>query len=579
MAKRRSPDSVVCIDLTEDDDDRKQNLEDVRKRHKGTPSAAAASKVKTEGIIEIDSDSDDGGGKIGSCAALEKQARLEKQQKAKGTSHKEVTSAAAAAASTIIKTEDRSAPINSDEDDGGGKIGSCAALEQQARLEKLQETQEISEVEILPRIAPVIHPVAASIADDEEIELVGTTNETRLPHARQYCPDNKFIPGVEYKKYHGTLEFSHIIPEAEKWNPKYCDLCYCYVCDKPAKGCTSWTAGSFSFRHCHATDTDSWHTLRVAKGANNIPVSTPGPFPSNVHHTSKSGPFAPDDQVASRDSSLTKCRKCNWYNRFDHKNFACLQQDVKQAQFSNKPDLHPTGFLDWCHSCGRVASEKDFGKVQAKPYVRRPGDVFLGEKVLPFRVVAHDPRKMDKFKDKWSTNEGSDPKWNYSAAEMEEDVFCHRFGKYPSIEMILASIPVVSHEKIPETGSFHMKTKQHGWYSDSDSYDSENDYYGLFGSYNGNKDYYGVGFESNMVSADETNAIILEKRNDRALLEELRNFESIGFENLSGIVPLAGEIVANWDRDARSGVGALFQVVYSVVFHRDDLILICFALL
>ena len=49
MSKRPSPDSVICIDLTEDDDEREENLNDVRKRLKGTPDANAPSKVKSEG--------------------------------------------------------------------------------------------------------------------------------------------------------------------------------------------------------------------------------------------------------------------------------------------------------------------------------------------------------------------------------------------------------------------------------------------------------------------------------------------------------------------------------------------------
>ena len=489
MAKRRSPDSVVCIDLTEDDDDRDQNLEDVRKRLKGTPSAAAASKVKMEGIIEIDSDSDD----------------------------------------------------------GGGKIGSCAALEQQARIKKQQETHELSEVEVIPRIAPVIHPVAASIAD-EEIELVGTANESRLPHMRQHCPENKFVADVIHMQacFHMTEERTAAKVEGLQGNPKFCDLCFCYVCDKPASECATWgsiTTGHVHTQtsHCHASDAGSdssmWRQLRSAYKStvqkssaiasalrahagrsNALPVLARVPASTHKHPIFVPGPFAPDDQVASQDSTLTKCRKCHWYNRFEHRNFT--------------GELHPTGLLDWCHSCGRVASEKDFGKLQAAPYTREVGDVFLGKKVIPFRIVAHDPRKMDKFKAKWATNQGSDPKWTYSTAEMEADVFHHRFGKYPSIEMILASIPVVPQDKIPETGSFHMRI-MHGW--------------------DRGVNYYREGREPNRVSADETEAIMLENRNDCALLQELRNFASIGFEEPRD-APLVGDIVANWDTEARSGV-------------------------
>jgi hypothetical protein len=45
MLKRRSPNSVICIDSTEDDDEREESLNDIRKRLKGTPAAKAPSAV------------------------------------------------------------------------------------------------------------------------------------------------------------------------------------------------------------------------------------------------------------------------------------------------------------------------------------------------------------------------------------------------------------------------------------------------------------------------------------------------------------------------------------------------------
>jgi hypothetical protein len=43
-------------------------------------------------------------------------------------------------------------------------------------------------------------------------------------------------------------------------NSKYCDKCYCYVCDKIVKECTEWRG------HCHASHTNSkWKEMRDAK--------------------------------------------------------------------------------------------------------------------------------------------------------------------------------------------------------------------------------------------------------------------------------------------------------------------------
>jgi hypothetical protein len=119
MAKRRSPDSIVCIDLTDDDHVRQEKLQDVRKRLKSCP-----------------------------------------------TIHHPVGLASSQAASEA----------------------------------------------------------------DEDIFVVGTANECRLPHMRQHCPDHKVVQDVwvainqEETLAHGNLAFCH--------------LCYCYVCDKPAKDCT-----------------------------------------------------------------------------------------------------------------------------------------------------------------------------------------------------------------------------------------------------------------------------------------------------------------------------------------------------
>ena len=111
MAKRPSPHSVICIDLTEDD----------------------ATKVKTEGVAVIGDKAE------------------------------------------IIEVDD--------DDDGGGKIGSCADL---------QQRQWVSEVEVIEPLAPEIHAVASTQAAsaNDDVLVVGTSNESRLPHMRQHCAEN-----------------------------------------------------------------------------------------------------------------------------------------------------------------------------------------------------------------------------------------------------------------------------------------------------------------------------------------------------------------------------------------------------
>ncbi|CAA0409701.1 unnamed protein product [Arabidopsis thaliana] len=42
-------------------------------------------------------------------------------------------------------------------------------------------------------------------------------------------------------------------------NSSHCDLCYCYVCDKPAP-CAEWT---LSTSHCNAYDSALWNLCRT----------------------------------------------------------------------------------------------------------------------------------------------------------------------------------------------------------------------------------------------------------------------------------------------------------------------------
>ncbi|KAL3804869.1 hypothetical protein HJC23_006641 [Cyclotella cryptica] len=68
--------------------------------------------------------------------------------------------------------------------------------------------------------------------DDDDLQIVGSTNCTILPHNRQDCihPNSRFV--AEDK------------PEADRRdNAKFCKLCYCYVCDKPARECEEWYFG------------------------------------------------------------------------------------------------------------------------------------------------------------------------------------------------------------------------------------------------------------------------------------------------------------------------------------------------
>jgi hypothetical protein len=83
---------------------------------------------------------------------------------------------------------------------------------------------------------PVVTNTTRSSRKEEE-----TTTDTRPTHLRQYCTATPFVPLPE-TRYMGNEEHANrFIP---RWalcgtvqNAEYCGLCYCYVCDKPAKEC------------------------------------------------------------------------------------------------------------------------------------------------------------------------------------------------------------------------------------------------------------------------------------------------------------------------------------------------------
>lgn len=509
-----------------------------------------------------------------------------------------------------------------DDGGGGGKLGPCD-LSKRARLAKRSTSRSSdSEVEIVNPLPPIMETEAssslaaastsrsltssrlASTKDDGEIETLGVTNKQHLPHMRQHCEDFRFVQDVLHKRSIRSKQLKKEAEEGSALNAKYCDLCYCYVCDAPAKDCKSWTTRSGDRPedwHCLASDSGvnacTWKNLRDAnKSGQERSASSSGPDaaraahrllqalealnPGQEHVTGNtlqngledlyrsgpstrpnssstlsisntfvggSGPYPPENAAASRSSILTKCRKCSWFSRFEHANFTRMKTLTVRSRRTgvtrsiSYPLLYATGHLDWCHACGRVASEKDFQKNQSQKYTPAQTDFFLGEKVMKFRIRPHDPRKFDDFKEMWNEKEGKSPEWTYSEADMEEDTFNHRLGEFPTMPMIMSSLPIVAENDIPTTG-YVVTSKSSGT------------------SYSWNDP---------RVAANETEAVLLESRNHRALLEELNLFGTVGRKKrekhekphderqASGEFALAGDIKATWCKTSRTGAFTL----------------------
>ncbi|CAB9505789.1 regulator of chromatin subfamily A member 3-like 1 [Seminavis robusta] len=350
---------------------------------------------------------------------------------------------------------------------------------------------------------------------DDAVEFVTTVNEQKFSHMRCHCTECPF-------DYNSDLSV----------NKKSCSLCYCYVCDVPVSLCASWESSSNNklLNHCNAHDNKHqgtlagyWKDQRHAKAANvhQEPRQATAVVTAYNNGSLKSGngPFAPDDAVAKKDPNLTACRRCGWFNRFFHRNFRVYK------------NLHPIGFLDWCQCCGRVASEQDFGKLQTKPVVPQAGDIFLGTKNIPFTIVARDPREIEKYEQNWldAADGTANPEWQYDEDEMREDFFRHRFGKRPTLNMILASVAIVKEEDMPTTGTFTTNHKKEDCMARHyDDFAYKNGCVRDPFNYWAYEDYrWGAGPKE--CSVDETEGIHLKNEYDLILLQQLQHFEAGGF--------------------------------------------------
>lgn len=330
------------------------------------------------------------------------------------------------------------------------------------------------------------------------------------------------------------------------------------VCDVPVKDCKKWASNNYNKEdHCHASDhgSNSYYYKQQRHRAKTSSSVTPTSSLSNTassvnrqhsdsndcdRYTSnvysppvdlQRGPWDPIEgarlsTTAPYKGRLTKCRGCSYFNKFEHLNYTVALDPSKPNKKS-----YDIGFKDWCHACGRVASERDFEKVQSKSYVPVVGDVFFGEIVVQFKVKSHDPRKFQDVGDYWKKYNGN-PGWTYDEAEMETDFFRHRIGRRPTLGYIIKSLPLKD-DYIPEiTGALR-----------SDAI-------------------------STKPCFTESEAIILENKKDKGILMEIYQFvrdEECFFRDNSELIGL--DLTAEWDKGKRTGV-SLFHLIAFVIHYN-----------
>ena len=221
---------------------------------------------------------------------------------------------------------------------------------------------------------------------------------------------------------------SHLMKDCmSPYNRTCCTSCWCYICDTPANLCDE------VYNHRYADPTKSSdRELRARR---------------KLSTYDQDGPFDPRTTPdAIQDPSLSQCRHCLWYVR--------LSTHHRRSSPSS---------ADWCGACGRVAMDKDLEKQQQQQTTSSTkgnskkqivvDSYFFGQKDIPFRIKAHDPRLFDAYKKNWEDNNDNTSEWKYDAKEIEEEVFLHRVGKAPKLANLLQSISLVKEENIPSKPS------------------------------------------------------------------------------------------------------------------------------
>ena len=276
-----------------------------------------------------------------------------------------------------------------DDDDGGGKLGATYLLDNQVEVVE-NPTGSTGFVPVNARATGQDNDddmdrttdwsdKTDKAGDDDEVCLVGVANENRLPHARHDCPNHRHS-----EWYVASSEASipsHVITQ----NCKSCDLCFCYVCDKPAKECPSWGTRDAVYpdntaakNHCCATDRGEsaffWKTLRAQTKAkqkqaqinnNNTNNNTNGndtdattalqDFIDSDGFLKGNGPFPPGvaEQANPSLGTPSSCRWCSW---------SCFRNNHILGVAAERPSLQ-----DYCLACGRVPSVRLLRKHVRKP--------------------------------------------------------------------------------------------------------------------------------------------------------------------------------------------------------------------
>ena len=192
-----------------------------------------------------------------------------RQQPAKRKNHNiDITTSTTATTTTASHRSGKRVTRESDilrqgnpKDDDDVIVSAVVESQQHRRRDRRRSTPSTTRTSstILPRDA-----TAAEEDAEDDVVLEAVVNEMKLPHNRADCPECTFVNTPTYGPYNGINDLD---PNNDNW--MNCDMCYCYVCDKPTRDCYYWVSPasrSVDDNHCCAKpNTEPWKSMRDAK--------------------------------------------------------------------------------------------------------------------------------------------------------------------------------------------------------------------------------------------------------------------------------------------------------------------------
>ncbi|XP_066267624.1 uncharacterized protein [Branchiostoma lanceolatum] len=164
--------------------------------------------------------------------------------------------------------------------------------------------------------------------EDFVVTYFKPSDTIKYPHAREDCRAHKFNSTIPSQPYGGN---------SKQENTTFCDSCYCYVCDIPAKECQQWIQGD----HCNAHSKDtSWKLKRKKTVADNSRKKARQSFAS---HPSLRSSLSKEERETEGMSSFQDSSLDEILNRIDS-----TYKEYSAAPETNDCDIEDDCYC-YCH--------------------------------------------------------------------------------------------------------------------------------------------------------------------------------------------------------------------------------------